>query len=88
MARQPLFSDTDEKTERVLIELLQDVPAWKKLEQVEELTDTSRQLTLSGLRKRYPQASNEELRLKLAALLFGRETVIRAYGRDPESEKP
>ncbi|MEW6213407.1 MAG: hypothetical protein AB1631_34245, partial [Acidobacteriota bacterium] len=66
MARQPLFSDTDEKTERVLIELLRAVPAWKKLEQVEELTDTSRQLTLSGLRKRYPQASNEELRLKLA----------------------
>lgn len=88
MAREPLFSDTDEKTERVLIELLRTSPAWKKLDQVEELTETSRQLTLSALRKRHPQASEQELRLKLAALLFGRETVIRAYGRDPEAEKP
>lgn len=87
MAREPLFSDTDEKTERVLIELLRAAPAWRKLEQVEELTDISRQLTLGGLRKRYPQASEQELRLKLASLLFGRETVIRAYGRDPEAEK-
>ena len=88
MAREPLFSDTDEKTEQVLIELLRAAPAWKKLEQVEELTETSRQLALSGLRKRHPQASEQELRLRLAVLLFGYETVIRAYGRDPEAEKP
>jgi len=88
MAREPLFSDTDEKAERVLIELLRAAPAWKKLEQVEELTETSRQLTLTGLRKRYPQASDQELRLRLASLLFGRETAIRAYGRDIGEEKP
>ncbi len=84
MAREPLFSDTDEETERVLIELLRNAPVWKKIKQVEELTNTSRQLALTGLRKRHPQASEQELRLRLAVLLFGRETAIKAYGRDTE----
>lgn len=86
MARQPLFSDTDEKTEQVLLELVRAMPAWKKLEQVESLTEACRQFSLSGLRSRYPRASEEELRKRLAALVFDREIVMKAYEWDPEKE--
>jgi hypothetical protein len=86
MAREPLFSDTDEKTERVLIELLRDVPAWRKIEQVEDITRTCRLFALIGLRDSYPQASESELKLRLAARVFDRETVKKVYGWDTEKE--
>jgi hypothetical protein len=35
------------------------------------------------LRRRYPSASEEELRRRLIATLLGRDQVISAYGFDP-----
>jgi hypothetical protein len=79
-------SDTDPDTERLMIELARAMPGWKKIDQVFELIETTRALALAGLRTRYPQASEEELKKRLAALVFDRETVIQVYGWDPEIE--
>lgn len=38
----------------------------------------------AGLRARHPEASPEELRLRLAALRLGRRLMIDAFGWDPE----
>ncbi|HXG65656.1 MAG TPA: hypothetical protein VNO70_11155 [Blastocatellia bacterium] len=84
--KEPLLSDTEPEAERVMIELLRAMPDWKKFQQVIELTKTSRAMAMAGLRSRYPQASEEELHKRLAALVFDRETVIRVYGWDPEIE--
>ena len=44
-------------------------------------TDASaRRLALTGLRAQYPQASEAELRFKLAGLLLGEELARKAFG--------
>jgi hypothetical protein len=86
MAREPLFSDTDEKTEQVLIELMRAAPAWKKFQQIAEASEMCRAFAMAGLRRRYPDATEEEIKRRLAAVVLDRESVIKAYGWDPEKE--
>lgn len=83
---KPLFEDTDEATERKLIELARATSVRKKFQQVANATTTLKRFAAAGLRRRYPQASEEELRRRLAAVLFDRETVVKVYGWDPEKE--
>jgi hypothetical protein len=81
-----LFEDTDEKAERVLIEINRSMPDWKKCQQIFSLIETGRQLALAGLRLRYPSADKEELKKRYAALVLDKETVIKVYGWDPDLE--
>ena len=81
-----LFEDTDEEAERVLINLNRSMPDWKKCQQIFSLIETARQLALAGLRKRYPDADEEELKKRYAALVLDKETVIKVYGWDPDIE--
>lgn len=69
-----------------MIELTRAIPDWKKIEQLFSLIETTRALSMSGIRRRYPQASEEELKKRLAALVLDRETVIKIYGWDPKIE--
>jgi len=75
-----LFPDTRPEAERVQIELLRQAPPWRKLHMVGQMNQTVRTLALSGLRQRYPQATLEELRRRLADLLLGPELAARLYG--------
>ena len=86
MKKRAAVLDTDPEVERVLIGLVRATPDWKKFEQVATMTAACRQLALVGLRDRYPQATEEELRRRLAAVVLDRETVIKVYGWDPEVE--
>lgn len=81
-----VFSDTSPETERALFAMLRDMPAWRKLELVAQLNQTVRELALSGLRKRYPQADEVEIRRRLADLVLGAELAEKVYG--PVIEKP
>ena len=78
------LEDTSPEAERVLIELARRTPVWRKFEQIAEATETATMLALAVLRERYPQASDEELRLRLIARVLDRETMIRVYGWDPK----
>ena len=84
MPKERLFEDTDEEAERVLIELTRATPVWKKIEQVIATTALSRKFALAGLRARHPEATEQELQLRLGALVLDRDTMIRVYGWDPE----
>lgn len=75
-----LFPDTSPEAEEVLLRLLRQAPAWRKLYMVGELNEAVRTLALSGLRTRYPRASAQELRRRLADILLGPELAERAYG--------
>lgn len=44
------------------------------------LNTAARQLAISGLRMRYPQADETELRRRLAELLLGEELGRKFYG--------
>ena len=83
---KPLSPDTHPEAEKVLIELLRKAPAWQKYRQVSQMIHTCRQLSLAGLRIRYPEDSEKELHRRLAGLWLPRELVIQVYGWDPEKE--
>ncbi len=49
----------------------------------DSLTRDCETLALAGIRIRHPDATAEELRLRLGALRLGRDLMIEAYGWDP-----
>ncbi len=79
-----LTQDIHPKAEKALIELLRQTSTWQKCQQVSQMIQTCRQLSLAGLRVRYPDASEEEILRRLAALWLPRELVIQVYGWDPD----
>jgi hypothetical protein len=78
-------SDTDPAAERVLLEAIRRAPIWKRLALMSELVETTRALALADLRGRYPDASEEELRRRLALRTLTPEEIRAAYGWDPDS---
>jgi hypothetical protein len=74
------ITDTDPEAERVLTELLRKAPPWRKLEMLEDLNRTAKQLAMVGLRARFPGATEAELKRHLADLLLGPELAEKAYG--------
>ena len=75
-----MFADTSPEAEAVLIELFRQAPGWRKLEMVGELFATTKLFTLGGLRERHPQASEGELRRRLADMFLGEDLAAKAYG--------
>ena len=61
------------------------IDAWRRLSPLERLrlvSDTTRAVTnlsLAGIRRRHPQASERECFLRLAAILLGVDTALRIY---------
>jgi hypothetical protein len=83
---KPSSPDAAPEAQQVMFELLRRAPAWKRLALTRELIQTTRMLMLAGLRSRFPEASEEEIRRRLIARLLTREEVINAYGFDPAAE--
>lgn len=55
----------------------------EKVAQVRHLTRTARRFALAGIRERHPEATEAEVRLRLASFWLDRETMIRLFGWDP-----
>jgi hypothetical protein len=53
---------------------------------VNSLTKTCQELAVAGIRLRHPNASEREIRMRLAALWIDQELMIRVFGWDPKSE--
>jgi hypothetical protein len=75
-----LFPDTHPEAEAVLICLLREAPPWRRLEMVDQLNQSVKLLALTGLRQRYPNENEAQLRRRLAGLLLGEELAQKAYG--------
>ena len=82
----PYLSDTPPVVERLQIELIRQMPPWKRLYLAGQMIQTVRLLNLSGLRRRYPGASEDELKRRLADLWLGPELAERVYGLLPEDK--
>jgi hypothetical protein len=76
----PLYPDTHPKMEALQIELWRQASPTRKMNMLAQLNSSARMLALTGLRMQYPQASEAELRRKLADLLLGEELARKAYG--------
>ena len=76
----PYYDDTNPKIEALQAELLRELPPWRKMEMLAELNAFARELALSGLRRRFPQAGEAEISRRLADLMFGAETARKFFG--------
>ena len=74
-----LSSDTHPKMEALQIQLWRQASPTRKMQMLAQLNSSARTLALTGLRSRYPQASEAELRRKLAGLLLGEELAGKVY---------
>lgn len=75
-----IFSDTTFEAEQVQIELLRQAPSWRKFEMVAQMNQTVRLLMQEGLCQRFPNASEVEIRRRLADLILGPELGARIFG--------
>ncbi|MCP4167753.1 MAG: hypothetical protein GY759_17935 [Chloroflexi bacterium] len=73
-------SDTHPDIDRMQIEMMRQAPAWRKIDMVGQMFAATKQLSISGLRLRYPQANEDELRRRLADVLLGPDLAKRVYG--------
>ncbi len=79
-------SDTHPIMESILIEGYRKMSPAQKFKMAMEMSEAVRTLAKTGILKRHPGISDEELRKRLGALLLGRELSIKVNGWDPESE--
>jgi len=75
-----LFSDTHPKMEALQIQLWRQASPTRKMDMLAQLNASARMLALMGLHSQYPQASEAELRRKLASLILGDELARKVYG--------
>ena len=75
-----LYSDTHPKMEALQIQLWRQASPTRKMQMLAQLNASARLLALTGLRSRYPNADETELRFKLAGLLLGDELARKVYG--------
>jgi hypothetical protein len=75
-----LYRDTDPKVEALQIELIRQMPAWKKMAVVDSLNETVKTLALNEIKRRHPDASPEQIRLLLAEAILGTELARKVYG--------
>jgi hypothetical protein len=78
MEARPLDTTADMAARQ--FDLYRQMTAAEKARRVSDLTRGSCVLALAGLRRRYPNAGEPELLLRLTALRLGAEIVTRAYG--------
>jgi hypothetical protein len=78
--------DTDSEDERARIERVRRMPVWQRAQEWERPVREQRELILTELRERYPQADKQELRKRFAARVLPREIVIQMFDRVPEKE--
>jgi hypothetical protein len=75
-----LYSDTHPEMEALQIQLWRQASPTRKMEMLAQLNASVRLLALAGLRSRYPQAGEAELRRKLAGLILGEDLARDIYG--------
>jgi hypothetical protein len=82
-----LFSvDTRPEVARLLIEGYRRMTPIEKLTRACDLSQATRQMAASRIRRMYPGAGDRQVRLRVASLTLGRDTMIRVFGWDPDKE--
>ncbi len=70
--------------ERVQLDLLRQMNPAQKLELVRQLTLAVQRLALAALRETYPDATEDELLLRLASRRLGPAMMKKVYGWEPD----
>jgi hypothetical protein len=67
--------DTASDVDRRRLAAAWETPAWRKLQMTLEMSQAALDLARAGLRSRHPDAGEDEIRYRLACLLFGTQTA-------------
>ena len=81
-----LYPDTHPKMEALQIQLWRQASPTRKMNMLAQLNASARLLALTGLRAQYPQASEAQLRRRLASLLLGEDLARKVYGDLPDAK--
>lgn len=76
-----LSSDTHPKIEAMQIQLIREMPSWKKFAAVDDLNEMVKTLAITGIKERHPQATLEQIHRLLADLMLGVELAHEVYDR-------
>lgn len=81
MANHPPYpSDTSAEALEVLLRIYRDMPAWRKVQLVDDAIRTARQLGMAGLRSRFPGETRERLHRRLLGIVLGEDLARQVYG--------
>jgi hypothetical protein len=79
------FADTDPRAMEIWMGMLRSKTPGERIAMAFELSEFAVKVAESGVRARYPNASEREIFLRSAALRLPRDLMIRAYRWDPET---
>jgi len=72
--------DTSAEAESVMLGIYREMPAWRRLELLDEACALSAELARAGLRRRNPDVSDETIERLLKSLMLGEELANVVYG--------
>jgi hypothetical protein len=73
--------------EALQIQFWRQASPTRKMHMLAQLNASAHTLALTGLRSRFPWASEAELRRRLAGLLLGKELAGKVYGELDDAER-
>ena len=76
--------DTSREVETRLVERWRALTPAERLAMMSDLQRSTDLFAVSGIQLRHPAATEREVRLRLAALKYGREFVLQQFGWDPD----
>ena len=76
------YSDTAPEAEALQIELIRQMPPWKKMAVVGSLNETVKALALGEIKRRHPDAAPAQIRRLLAEMMLGEKLAQKVYGDD------
>ncbi|MCR9246253.1 MAG: hypothetical protein NXI31_14575 [bacterium] len=82
---KPQASDTTEAIDRLVFDGFRAMTPAERLELAAAASRSLEQLTIAGLRIKYPNAADEELRRRAGAIRLGPELTRRAFGDAAEA---
>ena len=76
--------DTTPEAHEVIVGLWREMTPGRKMQIVTNLQRMCDELALTGICRQYPEATEHERRMRLAARRIDRDLMIKAFGWDPE----
>jgi len=77
-------ADTSERADEVQFEILRRMTVQQRAEVFTQMTLAVQELAMAGLRRQYPNATDDELRLRMAARRLGNDVVRKIWGWVPD----
>jgi hypothetical protein len=83
---KPLFDDTHPKIEKMLIEGYRKMSSQEKMQRICQLNQFAYNLVLSSVKEKYPNASEHEIKMRVASRSISPELMLKAFGWDVAKE--